>query len=126
MPCGTSYSRWVLGAKGKSPCGGGHSCFLIINHINGVTQNIQLVSSLLQSYWVFTFEYPCLLEASTTVQHSAFYLMPSLIMAHPTISTIISKHQIQPENGDKQADSGWDCRTRLERPNSQARTGTGK
>ena len=36
----------------------------------------------------------------------------------------ISKHQIQPEYsfGDGQADAGRDCRTRLARPNSQART----
>ena len=33
-----------------------------------------------------------------------------------------SKHQIQPEYGDEQADAGRDCRTRLARPNSQART----
>ena len=38
----------------------------------------------------------------------------------------VSKHQIQPEYGDKQADAGRDCRTRLARPNSQARTRTGK
>ena len=37
-----------------------------------------------------------------------------------------SKHHIQPEDGDEQADAGRDCRTRLARPNSQARTGTGK
>ena len=34
----------------------------------------------------------------------------------------VSKHQIQPEYGDEQADAGWDCRTRLARPNSQTRT----
>ena len=34
----------------------------------------------------------------------------------------VSKHQIQPEYGDEQADAGQDCRTRLARPNSQART----
>ena len=28
----------------------------------------------------------------------------------------ISKHQIQPEYGDEQADAGRDCRTRLARP----------
>ena len=33
-----------------------------------------------------------------------------------------SKHQIQPEYRDEQADAGWDCRTRLARPNSQTRT----
>ena len=33
-----------------------------------------------------------------------------------------SKHHIQPENGDEQADARRDCRTRLARPNSQART----
>ena len=37
-----------------------------------------------------------------------------------------SEHQIQPEYGDEQADAGRDCRTRLARPNSQARMGTGK
>ena len=34
----------------------------------------------------------------------------------------VSKHQIQPEYGDEQADAGRDCRSRLLRPNSQART----
>ena len=38
----------------------------------------------------------------------------------------VSKEQIQPEYGDEQADAGRDCRTRLARPNFQARTGTGK
>ena len=38
----------------------------------------------------------------------------------------VSKHQIHPEYGDEQADAGRGCRTRLARPNSQARTGTGK
>ena len=38
----------------------------------------------------------------------------------------VSKHQIQPEYGDEQANAGQDCRTRLARPNSQARTWTGK
>ena len=37
----------------------------------------------------------------------------------------VSKHQIQPEYRDEQADAGRDCRTRLVRPNSQARTRTG-
>ena len=37
----------------------------------------------------------------------------------------VSKHQIQPEYEDEQADAGRDCRTRLARPNSQARTRTG-
>ena len=32
----------------------------------------------------------------------------------------VSKHQIQPEYGDEQADARRDCRTRLVRPNSQA------
>ena len=36
------------------------------------------------------------------------------------------KHQIQPEHGDEQTDAERDCRTRLARPNSQARTVTGK
>ena len=34
----------------------------------------------------------------------------------------VSKHQIQPEYGDERADAGRNCRTRLARPNSQART----
>ena len=38
----------------------------------------------------------------------------------------VSKHQIQPEYGDEQADAGRDCRTRLARPNSQARTERGQ
>ena len=38
----------------------------------------------------------------------------------------VSKHKIQPECGDKQADAGRDGRTRLARPNSQARTRTRK
>ena len=38
----------------------------------------------------------------------------------------VCKHQIQPEYGDEQADAGRDCRTRIARPNSQARTRTGK
>ena len=38
----------------------------------------------------------------------------------------VSKHQIQPEYGDEQADARQDCRTRLARPNSQARTRTRK
>ena len=38
----------------------------------------------------------------------------------------VSKHHIQPEYGDEEADAGRDCRTRLARPDSQARTRTGK
>ena len=38
----------------------------------------------------------------------------------------VSKHQIQPKYGDEQADAGRDCRTRLARPNCQARTRTEK
>ena len=41
-------------------------------------------------------------------------------------NSVISKHQIQPEDGDEQADAGRDGWTRLARPNSQARTGTGE
>ena len=39
---------------------------------------------------------------------------------------LVSKHQIQPEYEDEQADAGRDCRTRLARPNSEARTGKRK
>ena len=38
----------------------------------------------------------------------------------------VSEHQVQPEYEDEQADAGGDCRTRLAKPNSQARTRTGK
>ena len=38
----------------------------------------------------------------------------------------VSKHEIQPGYGDEQADAGRDCRTRLARPNAQARKRTGK
>ena len=38
----------------------------------------------------------------------------------------VSKHQIQPECVDGQADARRDCQARLARPNSQARTRTGK
>ena len=38
----------------------------------------------------------------------------------------VSKHQIQPEYRDEQADAGRDDWARLARPNSQARTGTGE
>ena len=38
----------------------------------------------------------------------------------------VSKHQSEPEYGDEQADGVRDCQTRLVRPNSQARTGSGK
>ena len=38
----------------------------------------------------------------------------------------VSKHQIQPEYEDDQADTGRDCRTRLARPNSEGQTWTGK
>ena len=48
--------------------------FFTMTHMHSVTQNIQLVSSLLQSYWLFTSECPCLLEAPTILQHSAFNL----------------------------------------------------
>ena len=38
----------------------------------------------------------------------------------------VNKHKIQPEYGNEQADAGRDCRNRLARPNSQARTRTGE
>ena len=37
----------------------------------------------------------------------------------------ISRHQIQPEYGDEQADAGRDCRNRLARPNSLRERGKG-
>ena len=37
----------------------------------------------------------------------------------------VSKHEIQPEYGDEQADARRDCQTRLARRNSQAQTGRG-
>ena len=41
-------------------------------------------------------------------------------------NAVSSKHQVQPEYGDEQADAGRNCRTCLARPNSQAQTRTGK
>ena len=38
----------------------------------------------------------------------------------------VSKHQIQPEYGDGQADAGRDCRNCLARLNSQVQLGQGK
>ena len=38
----------------------------------------------------------------------------------------VSEHQFQPKYGDGQADTGRDCRTRLTRTNSRARTGIEK
>ena len=38
---------------------------------------------------------------------------------------VVSKHPIQLEYEDEQADAERDCRTRLARPNSQVRTRTG-
>ena len=38
----------------------------------------------------------------------------------------VSNQQVTPEYGDEQADVGRDCRTLHARPNSQARTPTGK
>ena len=37
----------------------------------------------------------------------------------------VSKHQIQPEYGDEQADAGRDCRNRLARPNLRHERGQG-
>ena len=42
------------------------------------------------------------------------------------VRNLASKHQSEPEYDDEQADAVRDCETRLVRPNSQARTGTGK
>ena len=39
---------------------------------------------------------------------------------------LVSKHQIQREYGDEQADAGRDCRNRISRLKFQARTETGK
>ena len=38
----------------------------------------------------------------------------------------VSKHQIQPEYGDEQANAGRDCQTRLARPNSPTIVGVEK
>ena len=38
----------------------------------------------------------------------------------------MTTYTTQPKYGKGQADAGWDCRNRLARLNSQARTGTGK
>ena len=38
----------------------------------------------------------------------------------------VSKPQVQPKHGDKQADAGRDCRNHLANPNAKARAGTGE
>ena len=38
----------------------------------------------------------------------------------------MSEHRVQPDYEDEQADQGRDGQTSLARPDSQARTGTGK
>ena len=48
--------EWIVAMWGCS--------FFILIHVDGVTQNIQLVSSLLQSCWSSFPENLCLLEAS--------------------------------------------------------------
>ena len=53
-------------------------------------------------------------------------LNKSMVAAAEIGGDPVSKHEIQPQYGDEQADAGRDCRTRLARPNSQGRTGTGK
>ena len=46
----------------------------------------------------------------------------NLFMAYKRVAVLYSLlNQIQSECGDEQADAGRDCRTRLARPNSQAR-----
>ena len=59
------------------------------------------------------------LEKSTEDDVATFPLDFSLVIS-------VLDDQIQPEYGDEQAGAGRDCRTRLARPNSQARTRTGK
>ena len=39
---------------------------------------------------------------------------------------LVSKDSVQPEYGDEQADARRECRNRLARQSSHARTGTGK
>ena len=53
-------------------------------------------------------------------------ITPIMDVAAELGNNLVSKHQIQPECVDEQADAGRDCRTRLARLNSQARTRTGK
>ena len=53
---------------------------------------------------------------SILLLHTSQYYAAAEIGRNP-----VSKHQIQPACGDEQADVGRDCRTRLARPNSQAR-----
>ena len=52
-----------------------------------------------------------------TLRH--FFLLYSIIYIYATAElgrNPVSKHQIQPEYGDEQADTGRDCRTHLARP----------
>ena len=46
--------QMFLGLEGEWPRRGGPSCLFIMDRVDNITQNIQLVSSLLYSYWLFT------------------------------------------------------------------------
>ena len=60
-------------------------------YLESVTQNVQLISSLLQSYWTSTSECPCLLNASTIFQFSACYLsiQDDTILTSPHLSRML-------------------------------------
>ena len=85
-----------------------------------------------------------LIDASVLIEAVHFFLSRAVVVTSRTFFFIdnnysavhdaaeelgrgtLSKHQIQPGYGDEQADAGRVCRTRLARPNFQARTRTGK
>ena len=56
----------------------------------------------------------------------ALYKSSILVVFRVYGTHVLIRQRYQPEYGDEQADAGRDCRTRLARPNSQARTRTGK
>ena len=69
----------------------------------------RLIHALLYVMTIHTYIHTYILDAAAETRRNA-----------------ASKHQSEPKYGDKQADAVRDCQTRLIRPNSQARTGTGK
>ena len=85
----------------------------------------------------YSIRFTCVSESDLAkVKRKAFVVWSALPAEHGSTGYMdaaaelgrnpVSKHQIHLEYGDEQADAGRDCRTRLSRPISQARTRSGK